>query len=69
MTDLMVSKRITEAMTSIQLSMFREWDSLQARRTKKIHLLRRLIMAFLVVKVKLTLDSNGDYCDDASKIK
>jgi len=69
MTDLMVSKRITKAMTSIQLSMFREWDSLQARRTKKIHLLRRLIMASLVVKVKSTLDSNGDYCDDASKIK
>lgn len=60
MTDLMVSKRITEAMTSIQLSMFREWDSLQARRTKKQHLLRRLIMASLVVKVKSTSDSNGE---------
>ena len=69
MMDLMVSARVTEAMTSIQLSMFREWDSLQARETKKKHLLRRLMMASLVVTVKSTSDSNGDYCDDASKIQ
>ena len=51
-------------MISIQLSMFREWDSLQARRTKIKEQIRSLIQVSSVVRVKSISDSNGDYCDD-----